>query len=268
MPTLEEIKAKQQVTWNSGDYGKIAWITVPLADVLCDAIDIRPGSKVLDVACGTGHVALAAARRFCKVTGSDYVPKFLEVARARAAAEGLTVDFREGDAENLPFDSGSFDYVLSNIGAMFAPNQEKTASELLRVCAPGGTVGMINWKPQGFVGELFTVAGRFIPPPAGLKPASLWGTEDRLRELFGDGAASLTFKNGSIPQRYLSVEHYADFFLQNYGPSLKTAEALDGEKRKEYRQALVALAGKFNRANDGTCVYDSDYTIVIATRKK
>lgn len=268
MPTLEAIKTRQQIMWGSGDYGKIAWITVPLADVLCDAVEIRSGSNVLDVACGTGHVALAAARRFCNVTGSDYVPRLLDEASARAAAEGLTVNFREGDVENLPFDAGSFDYVLSNVGAMFAPNQEKAASELLRVCAPGGTVGMINWKPQGFVGELFKLAGRFVPPPAGLKPAALWGTEDRLRELFGDGVASLTLKEGSIPQRYLSNEHYADFFLQNYGPTLTTAEALDEDKRKEFRQALVALAGKFNRAADGTCVYDSDYMIVIATKKK
>lgn len=185
MPTLEEIKQRQQVAWSSGDYGKIAWITVPLADILCEAVDLHSGSKVLDVATGTGHVALAAARRFCEVTGVDYVPALLEHGRSRAKAEGLEIDFMEGDAESLPLPDGSFDYVLSTIGAMFAPDQPKVASELARVCKPGGTIGMINWQPDGFVGELFKLIGKHVPP-AELKPAALWGTQARVTELFAD----------------------------------------------------------------------------------
>lgn len=266
MPTLEEIKARQQVTWSSGDYGKVAWATQPLADVLCDAVEIRPGADVLDVATGTGHVALAAARRFCRTTGIDYVPRLLEVGRARAAAEGLDVTFAEGDAENVPFPDGSFDYVLSTIGAMFAPNQEKTASELVRVCRPGGTIGMVNWRPEGFVGALFKTVAKHVPPPEGLRPAALWGSEDRVRELFGRAVTSIAFKEGALRANFLSPEHYADFFLTNYGPTLKAAEALAGEQREEFRKDLIELAASNNRRGDGLLTADWTYLVVIATK--
>ncbi len=266
MPTLEEIKARQQIMWGSGDYANIARITVPIADPLVEAVDIRPGATVLDVATGSGHVALAAARRFCKTTGLDYVPSLLEHARARAAAEGLEIDFVEGDAENLQFPDGSFDFVLSAIGAMFAPNQEKVASELARVTTSGGTIGMANWTPTGYVGELFKTMGRHVPPPEGVKPASLWGTEDRVRELFGDTVSSLSFKQGICTQRYLSPEHFADFFITYYGPTLKAYESLPEEKREALRTDLIALATNFNRATDGTCAVDADYTLVVATK--
>lgn len=267
MPTLQEIKARQQVMWSSGDYAKIAWVTVPLADSLVEAVELRPGCKVLDVATGTGHVALAAARRFCAVVGVDYVPALLEVARRRAAAEGLEVTFVEGDAENLPCPDGDFDYVLSAIGAMFAPNQEKTAAELLRATRSGGTIGMINWTPTGFIGELFKTIAKHIPPPPELKPAALWGSEQRVRELLGHGVSSLVFRPGRLRQRFLSPEHYADFFLTWYGPTLKAAESLEKPAREAFRADLIALAGRFNSATDGSAALDSDYTIVIATKK-
>lgn len=267
MPTLEEIKAKQQVTWSSGDYGKIAWITQPLSEVLLDAVDVKPGAEVLDVATGTGHVALAAGRRFAKATGSDYVPALLDVARARAAAEGLDVTFTEGDAEALPFPDGNFDYVLSTIGAMFAPNQEKTASELIRVARAGGTIGMVNWRPEGFLGELFRTIATHVPPPEGLKPAALWGSEDRVRELFGDGVSSLNFKDGAVRIGFFSPEHFADFFISNYGPTLKASEALEGERKEAFRRDLVDLAARHNTRTDGTAAWDWTYLVVVATKK-
>lgn len=267
MPTLEEIKAKQQVTWSSGDYGKIAWITQPLAEVLADALELRPGSELLDVATGTGHVALAAARRFLRSTGTDYVPALLEVARRRAEAEGLDVTFSEGDAENLPFPDASFDYVVSTLGAMFAPNQEKAASELLRVARAGGTIGLINWRPEGFIGELFRTIAKHVPPPEGLKPAALWGSEDRVRELFGDGVSSVAFKDGAIRMSFLSPEHFADFFITNYGPTLKASEALEGERKEAYRRDLVELATRHNTRSDGTASLDWTYLLVIGTKR-
>lgn len=267
MPTLEEIKAKQQVVWSSGDYGKIAWITQPLSEALLDAIDLRPGAEVLDVATGTGHVALAAARRFAKATGSDYVPALLDVGRARAAAEGLDVTFTEGDAEALPFPDASFDYVLSAIGAMFAPDQDRTAGELVRVARPGGTIGMVNWRPEGFLGELFRTIAKHVPPPEGLKPAALWGSEDRVRELFGEAVSTLNFKDGVVRIGFLSTEHFADFFVSNYGPTLKASEALEGEAKEAFHRDLVDLATKHNTRTDGTAAWDWTYIVVVATKK-
>lgn len=266
MLTLQEIKAKQQVTWSSGDYSKVAWITQPLSEVLIDAADPWPGSEVLDVATGTGHVALAAARRFCRATGIDYVPALLAVARARAAAEGLDVTFIEGDTEHIPFPDARFDYVLSCIGAMFAPDQERTASELLRVTSSGGTVGMVNWRPEGFIGELFRTIGAHVPPPEGLKPAALWGNEERVRELLGHAVSSAVFKEGSIRMGFRSPEHFADFFLTNYGPTLKAYEALEGERRSAFRRDVVDLATRYNRRADDGASLDWTYLLVIATK--
>lgn len=267
MPTLEEIKARQQVVWSSGDYGKIAWLTVPLADEICEAVELRAGSKVLDVATGTGHVALAAARRFCRATGVDFVPSLLEIARKRAAIEGLDVEFEEADAENLPFPDDTFDAVLSVVGAMFTPNQEKTAAELVRVCKPGGTIGMINWTPTGYVGELFKTIAKHVPPPPNIKPAALWGTEDRVRELFGTHVASVNFKRGSLIQNYLSPEHFGEFFITNYGPTLKAAESLDAAARARFVADLTSLAERYNRADGGPLAIQSDYVAVIASKR-
>lgn len=266
MPTLEEIKAKQQVTWGSGDYSKVAWQTVPLAEALIEAVDVRPGSTVLDVATGTGHVALAAARRFCETTGVDYVPSFIEMARRRAESENLPVRFEVGDAEALDFADNSFDYVLSAIGAMFSVNQEKVASELLRVCKPGASIGMVNWTPPGFVGQMFKTIGAHVPPPPEARPPGLWGTEERLQELFGSGISSLVVKPGAMTWRFTSPAHYADFFIQNYGPTLKAYEAVGGDKQDTFRADLIGLAERFNRATDGTFVSDWEYVTVVATK--
>lgn len=266
MPTLAEIKQKQQMIWSSGDYSKVAWLTQPLGDILCEAVDLRPGRTVLDVATGTGHVALAAARRFGEATGIDYVPQLLEHARRRAAVEDLVVTFVEGDAEEIPFPDDSFDYVLSTIGAMFAPDQEKVASELLRVCHSGGTIGMINWKPEGYLGELFRLIASYAPPPANMRPAALWGSEERVKELFGDGLSSLSFKSGALTHRFLSADKYANFFLTHYGPTLKLFETLDDERRTAFRNDIATLVERFNRADDGTAIFDADYLIVIAKK--
>ena len=266
MPSLEEIKSRQQAAWASGDYAKVAWITVPLAETLVEAVELRPGSKVLDIATGTGHVALAAAWRFCEATGIDYVPALLEVARRRAAAEGLEVDFVEGDTENLPYPDGQFDYVLSAIGAMFAPDQERAASEMLRVTRPGGTIGMINWTPSGFVGELFKTIAQYAPPP-GLKPPVLWGTEERVRELLGPGVSNLVCQRGHLRQRFLSPEHYADFFLTWFGPIHTAAATMDHATRDAFRADIIRVASRFNRATDGTAAIESEYLLVIATKR-
>jgi SAM-dependent methyltransferase len=264
--SLEEVKTRQQKTWSSGDYGKIAWITVPLADALCEAADLRPGSTVLDVATGTGHVALAAARRFCAVTGIDYVPALLQEARARASAENLEVEFREADAEELPSADASFDYALSAIGVMFTADHQRAADELLRVCRSGGVVGLANWTPAGFVGQMLKLAGRHVPPPPGVRPPTRWGTEDGIRELLGAGVAEMAFTTASVRQRFPSPEFFADFFLDYYGPTLKASEALSPEGRSAFRDDLVALAAASNRAMDGTLVNDWEFLITVATK--
>lgn len=265
-PTLEHVKARQRATWGSGDYGKVAWLTVPLADALCDAVGLRAGSRVLDVATGTGHGALAAARRFCEATGVDYVPALLETARRRAEAEGLAVAFREGDAENLPFGDGSFDYVLSVIGVMFTADHARAARELTRVCRPGGVIGLASWTPDGFVGRLLKAVGRYAAPPSGVQPPPRWGTEEYVRALLGQRVSELSFRTEALTIRFPSAEHFADFFLANYGPTLKAAEALDEEDRAALRADLVELARRASRAADGPVALDWEYLMAVATR--
>lgn len=266
MSELEALKERQRRTWASGDYARIAWLTVPLADVLCDAVDLRPGSTVLDVATGTGHVALAAARRFCHVTGIDYVPALLERARRRAGAEDLEIDFREADAENLPFPDASYDYVLSAIGVMFTADHQRAADELLRVCKPQGRVATASWTPTGFVGGMLKIVSRYAPPPPGALPPTRWGTEETMLDLLDEGCRELTFTNTAVTQRFLSPEHYADFFLEHYGPTLKAAERLGEDERRAFRDDLVTLAEQSNRATDGTLVNDWEFMITVAVR--
>lgn len=265
--SLEEVKTGQQKTWSSGDYGKIAWITVPLADALCEAVGLRPGSAVLDVATGTGHVALAAARRFCAVTGIDYVPALLQEARARAGAENLQVEFREADAEELPCADGSFDYVLSAIGVMFTADHQRAANELRRVCRSGGVIGLANWTPAGFVGQMLKLVGRHVPPPPGVRPPTRWGTEEGVRELLGSGTAELAFTTASVTQHFPSAEFFADFFLNYYGPTLKASQALTREGRSAFRDDLIALAAASNHATDGTLASDWEYLVTVATKQ-
>lgn len=258
-----DLKARQQATWASGDYGKIAWITVPLADTLCEAVDLHPGSAVLDVATGTGHVALAAARRFCVATGVDYVPALIETARDRARAEGLDVTFEVGDAEDLAFADASFDYVLSAIGVMFTADHARAASELVRVCKPGGTIGLVNWTPAGFVGEMFRTIGAHVPPPAGAKPPGLWGTPDYLADLLE--GIELAVRTDTIAMRFLSADHFADFFIANYGPTLKAHGSLDDAGQAALRADLAALAARHHRGGAGA-VCPFEYVVAVGTK--
>ena len=266
-PDFAAIKTRQQHMWSSGDYNVIGVRILLMSELLCEAVDVRAGQAVLDVATGSGNAALAAARRFCEVTGVDYVPALLERGRQRAAAEGLPVSFQEGDAERLPFPDDSFDVVLSVVGAMFAPNQDQVARELLRVCRPGGKVGLANWTPDGFIGELFRTIGKHVPPPAGLRPPALWGTEERLRELFGDGIESLQVNRRSFVFRYRSAEHYVEFMRTNYGPTLKAFETLDPERQGHLARDIAELVRRFNRADDESAISPGDYLEVVATKR-
>jgi SAM-dependent methyltransferase len=238
-----------------------------MSELLCEAVDLRPGQRVLDVATGSGNTALAAARRFGETTGIDYVPALLERGRERAAAERLEVVFREGDAESIPFPDASFDVVLSTVGVMFAPDQEKAAGELLRVCRPGGKIGLANWTPDGFAGELGSLFGRYLPFSPGLKPPVLWGTEERLRELLGGGAGDLRIARRTFTFRYRSVRHYLEVLQTQLGPTRETLRTLDPAQRENLTGDVVDLVGRFDRSDDGTMVVPSDYLEVVATRR-
>jgi SAM-dependent methyltransferase len=203
---IDAIKQRQQAAWSTGDYSAVGARLYITSELLCEAVDLRAGERVLDVACGSGNAALAAARRFCQVTGVDYVPALLERARERAQAERLEATFQEGDAEALPFPDASFDVVLSTCGAMFAPDQEQTASELLRVCRPGGRIGMVNWTPDSYVGGLFKAIGGHLLPPPGVRPPVQWGSEERLRELFGPDVR-ISVPKRSFLWRFPSAAH-------------------------------------------------------------
>jgi SAM-dependent methyltransferase len=255
---IATIKQRQQAAWASGDYAEIGARLYLTSELLCEAVDLRAGQRVLDVACGSGNAALAAARRFCPVVGVDYVPALLERARQRAKAEGLEATFQEGDAEDLPFPDDSFDVVLSACGAMFAPDQERTAAELLRVCRPGGKIGMVNWVPDGYVGELFRTIGRYLPPPPGLKPPVLWGSEERLRELFGP-EVTIEAPRRTFRWRYPSAEHQAEFFATFYGPTNKALATLAPDRAADLRADMVKVARSFDLSDDDTLVLRQDY---------
>jgi len=266
-PDLAAIKGRQQKAWSAGDYGRVGVTLTMMGELLAEASDIKPGQRVLDVACGNGNASLAAARRFCEVTGIDYVPMLIDEARKRAEAEGLPVDFREGDAEDLPFEDASFDVVLSTLGVMFAPDQDKAAQELLRVCKPGGTIGMVNWVPDGYVGDLFRTIGKHVPPPAGLKPPFRWGTEEGLDELLHGGVGSLQTRRRSFVWRFQSAKHHVGFMRGYYGPLHKAFEVLDEEGQRALDQDLISLVESYNRSDDGTAVWSADYLEVVATRR-
>jgi len=261
------IKERQRKAWSAGDYGKVGVTLLVMGELLAEALDLHPGQRVLDVACGNGNSSLAAARRFCDVTGIDYVPILLEEGRERAQAEGLAVDFLEGDAEDLPFPDASFDVVLSTLGVMFAPDQDKAAEELLRVCKPAGKIGMANWVPDGYVGDLFRTMGKYVPPPAGLKPPFRWGTEEGLSELMGDGVGSLQTRRRSFVWRFPSVRHHVEFMLEFYGPLNKAFGTLDVEGQQALEEDLISLVERYNRSDDGTAVWAADYLEVVATRR-
>ncbi len=264
---LEDLKAAQQQIWSSGDYGRIAWITVPLARELVEAVELRPGARVLDVACGTGHVALEAARTFGDVVGVDYVPELVDVARRRALAEGLDVDFQVGDAEALVFADDSFDVVLSAIGVMFTADHDRAAAELVRVCRPGGRLGLASWTPTGFVGQMLKVVGKHVPPPPAAQPATRWGIEEIVGELLGDRIHDVASYTASVTQRFASPEAFADFFLTHYSPTHTAAARLDDHGRTALRADLVRLAHETNRGLDGSFVSDWDYLVVTAEKR-
>jgi SAM-dependent methyltransferase len=268
-PDLEAIKAKQQQTWASGDYSVIA-ATIPIiSEQLIDSADIRAGSRVLDVAGGSGNTALAAARAGAEVVSLDYVPELLERSRERAAAERLPVETVVGDAEDLPFGAGEFDAVVSAVGVMFAPDHQRTADELLRVTRPGGTIALANWAPDGFIGDMFRTTAAHVPPPAGLQPPGLWGKEDHVRALFGDGVSEVRIERRAYTFRYRSPQHMLDTFRAWYGPTHKAFAALDEAGQwalADDLAALMARSNKYREEGDEPVAIPSDYLEIVATR--
>ena len=262
---LAAVKQKQQAAWSSGDYAVVGVTLQIVGESLCEAADILSGERVLDVAAGNGNATLAAARRWARVTSTDYVPQLLERGRSRAQAEGLDIEFRVADAEALPFDDGSFDAVLSTFGVMFTPNQEKAAAELLRVCRRGGRVAMANWTPEGFIGQLFKTIGKHVPPAAGVKSPALWGTQARLQELFGAGAADISCEKRHFNFRYESPAHWLDVFRTWYGPVHKAFAAV-GDKAPALEQDLLDLMATFRRKNTQALVVPGEYLEVVIVR--
>jgi ubiquinone/menaquinone biosynthesis C-methylase UbiE len=265
-PDLQALKARQRAAWSSGDYAIVGTTLQIVGEELCEAVDLRAGQKVLDVAAGNGNASLAAARRWCEVVASDYVPELLERARERAAAERLDIELREADAEALPFPDASFDVVVSTFGVMFTPDQERAASEMLRVVKSSGKIGLANWTPEGFIGQVFKTIGQHLPPPAGARSPALWGTRARIGELFGLHAASITTAQRQFTFRYRSAAHWIEVFRNYYGPLLKAFAALEPASRAVLERDLTALIERFNRAKDGSMVVPSEYLEVVITR--
>jgi ubiquinone/menaquinone biosynthesis C-methylase UbiE len=263
---LSTIKGRQQLAWSSGDYAIVGTTLQIVGETLCEAVDLRSNQRVLDVAAGNGNATLAAARRFADVVSTDYVGALLEGGRRRAEADRLPVMFQEADAEALPFADASFDVVLSTFGVMFTPNQDKAARELLRVCRPGGKIGLANWTPESFIGQMFRVLGKYVPPVAGVAPPSLWGTKARLDTLFGSQAVVAT-ESRTFVFRYKSPAHWLEIFRDYYGPVLKAFASLNPESRKALEKDLYALLDQNNAAKDGTLVLPSEYLEVVITKK-
>jgi len=268
LPDFEAIKKRQQATWASGDFSVVASRIVLQAEQLCEAVDLQAGWRVLDVATGSGNAAIAAARRGCRVIGTDYVPALLDAGRIRAKAEQLLVDFLEADAENLPFPTASFDAVVSIYGAMFAPDHKKAASELARVCRPGGKIGLASWTPDGFIGEMFRLFGKYLPPTAGLTPPIRWGDEAHLKSLFGGKIASMTHQRRTAIFRFESAKENVDFFREYYGPTLKTFEALPLSQQAALEQEMIALNLKYDRngGKSGPIAIAADYLETVIVR--
>jgi SAM-dependent methyltransferase len=258
---FRELTARQKETWSTGDFHQIARQNVAMAEVLCHSADLRAGERVLDVACGSGTAALVASRRYCDVTGIDYVPELIARAEQRAAADGLEAVFRVGDAQDLPFSDGSFDSVLSVYGVHFAPDQEKAASEMLRVCRPGGRIALASPVPEGWSGEFFATNAKYVPPPPGVKPPLRWGTDEGLNELLGESTRSITNEKRTSLQYYRSVDHAVEVFLTYFGPAIRAAATEKGNKLSE---DLKTVFSKYNRATDGTAVIENTYLLTIA----
>jgi ubiquinone/menaquinone biosynthesis C-methylase UbiE len=266
-PDYAAIKTRQQATWAAGDYAIIGTTLQIVGERLCEAVDLCAGERVLDVAAGNGNATLAAARQFAEVTATDYVGDLLERAKERARAERLPVAFRQADAEALPFADASFDVALSTFGVMFTPNQEQAAAEMVRVVRKGGRIGLANWTPDGFIGQLFKTLGKHMPPPAGVKSPALWGTRARIDEMFGPQAASIETLPREFMFRYRSAQHWMDVFKTYYGPLLKTFAALAPPAQEALHDDIMALIARMNHSGDGTMVVPSEYLEVIVIKR-
>ncbi len=264
---LVAVKRRQQAAWSTGDYAIVGTTLQIVGEALCEALDLRSGARVLDVAAGNGNATLAAARRWCDVTSTDYVPSLLEAGKRRAQAEGHTIQFQEADAEKLPFPDASFDAVISTFGVMFTPDQEQAARELARVCKPRGQIGLANWTPEGFVGRLFKVIGKHIPPAPGVKSPSLWGTTARLDQLFAGEAKSIRAEKRDFVFRYRSPLHWIEVFRTYYGPLNKAYGALAGEAGEAFHRDVLDLLEECNRSKDRTLVLPSEYLEVVIDRR-
>ena len=259
------IKERQQGTWASADYGIIGTTLQIVGEQLLEAVDVRAGERVLDVAAGNGNATLAAARRFASVTSTDYVPALLEQGRRRAEAEHLDVTFRVADAEALPFPDASFDVVVSTFGVMFTPDQERAASELMRVCKPGGRIGLADWTPTGFIGQLFRLVGIHVPPIPGVRSPLLWGTDAQIQKLFA-GASAITHTPRYFTFRYRSPEHWVEVFRTYYGPVHKAFAALDANGQKAFEADLIKLLREADRGGAAGLVVSSEYLETVITR--
>jgi ubiquinone/menaquinone biosynthesis C-methylase UbiE len=259
------VKARQQAMWASGDFAVIGTTLQVVGELLCEAVDLRAGERVLDVAAGNGNATLAAARRFARVTSTDYVPALLEGGRRRAEAEGLDVDFQVADAEALPYEDARFDVVLSTFGVMFAPDHAQSASELLRVCRPGGRIGLASWTPEGFLGDLFRVVASYVPPIPGIRSPLFWGSDSYLRELFGR-AARVENTSRQFAFRYRSPEHWVVVFRSYYGPVHKAFAALGADRQAALEADLVALLRRSDRGGAAGLVVPAEYLETVITR--
>lgn len=266
MPDYAAIKFKQNAAWASGDYARIGTTLQIVGETLAEAMDVVPGRRVLDVAAGNGNATLAFARRWCAVTSTDYVDMLLARSRARAEAEGLDVTYQLADAEQLPFDDGAFDAVVSTFGVMFTPNQTKAAGELQRVCRQGGMIGMANWTPEGFIGQVFKTLGQHIPPPAGVSSPALWGTKPWIDEQFGGRARTIAFEPRDFVFRYRSPEHFMEIFRTYYGPIHKAFLSLDPAGQSALAADLTATIERFNTATDGSMRVPSAYAQIIVSK--
>jgi SAM-dependent methyltransferase len=264
-PDYTAIKQRQQATWAAGDYAVIGTTLQIVGEHLCEAIDLQAGERVLDVAAGNGNATLAAARRFAQVTATDYVGALLDRAKMRSVAEGLPVTYHEADAEALPFADDSFDVVLSTFGVMFTPNQEKAAAELCRVVRTGGRIGLTNWTPAGFIGQLFKTIGKHLPPPAGLKSPALWGSEERLAELFAGHHLSVAKQTFNF--RYRSPAHWLETFKTYYGPTNRAFAALDAAKQAALEAEILDLLGRMRRDGQNTLIVPSEYLEIVVTKR-
>jgi ubiquinone/menaquinone biosynthesis C-methylase UbiE len=264
-PDLAAIKSKQQAMWASGDFAVIGTTLQIVGELLCEAADVGGGERVLDVAAGNGNATLAAARRFAHVTSTDYVPSLLDAGRRRAEAEGLHVTFEVADAEALPYQDASFDVVLSTFGVMFAPDHSRSANELLRVCRPGGRIGLASWTPEGFIGKMFRVVATHVPPPAGVKSPLLWGTRDHLQALCA-GASALHHTVRDFAFRYESPEHFVEVFRMFYGPVHKAFGALDADGQAALEADLLTLLRDCARTSAAGLVVPGEYLETVITR--